>query len=520
MRSLAPTGVRWMEQMLIHGIGDLHGQPFRLLTWHKEFCERWFLWDDDYHYRLQGRDLYGYWHHTEALVGAETGASKTEFCAALAMLGLAGPKPFQRLAPVITVAAASFEQAGELFKQCQIMAGGTEDEPVEAAPLRGNFLVYDKEIRWKSGKPGLIRRVAARAATSEGGKESDLFADEVHEWHGATARVFDVRAKSLSKRTPPGRVIALSTAGVGRGAVPPADTDPLLWRLYARGLMLKGDDGRSRYLFDWVEGMPGIEQMRNDARALRRALKMMRAADETWSVDARLEEILTRKIPWVEAVRYYFNVFLAMHVDSWLNDIPGDWEECQHANHEPPEGADVVLGVDMALHQDSAAVVAAGLIEEDGVQYVGWSEKHFPPVNRLIDHRDIYNYITSREVNDRWNVVGVAYDPRFFTLMARDLDDEGFLTIEFPQSHERLIPADTLVYDLVVSHRLRHSGSAVINAHSGNAVWRDTDRGRFFSKAKNSGRHMDLLRAGAMATFELFIGQDLDFVEVVTLEKE
>ena len=111
MRNLAPEGVRWMEAMLVHGIGDLYGRPFRLLDWHKRFCDRWFLWDDAYLYELQDEQHRGYWHHTEALVGAETGASKTEFCAALAMLALAGPKPFQRVAPVITMAAASFEQA-------------------------------------------------------------------------------------------------------------------------------------------------------------------------------------------------------------------------------------------------------------------------------------------------------------------------------------------------------------------------------------------------------------------------
>lgn len=478
-----------MERTLIHGEGDLFGRPYRLLPWHREFLWRW--------YELDPTDPTAWWY-LEALVGAESGAVKTEFFAGLAMLEFAGPKEFRRLTPIITMAAASFDQAGELFGQAQIMAGGTSDAPVERAPLHGLFDVFDTEILYRDGMPGRIQRVAARAGTSEGGKETLLLGDELHEWLGAKGRVYTVRAKSLTKRTPnPGRVCGMSTAGVGRGQIPPIDTDPLLWRLYARGLVER-DDPQSRYLFDWREAPPEIETQRDNEPALRAALQRMRAADVAWIVDVRLREILTRKIPWNEALRYYFNRFTALAADSWLLELPGVWEECADDNAAPADGSEVVVGVDMALHHDSVGVIVAGRLSDGRV---GWHPRVWTPDGGKIDHLDVFGTIAGTYA-ERWRVRSVVYDPRFFEVPANMLEDQGFNVVEFPQSPDRLVAADGLLYELLRTHQLAHADDPALNEHARNAAWRETERGRYLSKAR-AGGHMDLVRAGSMATHEL-----------------
>lgn len=493
--SYGRTAIQWMQQQLIHGEGDRFGQPLRLLPWHREFLWRWYETDPSRPER---------WWYEEALVGGESGAIKTEFFAALAMLELAGPRRFRRTTPIITMAAASFEQAGELFRQAQIMAGGTADAPVERAPLHGLFQVFDTEILYGDGRPGRIQRVAARAGTSEGGKESLFLADELHEWVGDKGRVYDVRAKSLTKRTPPGRVCGMSTAAFGRGQVPPRDTDPLLWRLYARGLLEQGDPA-SRYLFDWREAPPEIEQKRDDPEAIRAALRMMRAADVAWSVEQRARDIETRKIPWAEAVRYYFNRFVQMAADSWLVELPGVWEECAAEDAAPPDGSDVVVGVDMALHHDSVGVIVAGR-HPDG--RIGWWPRAWAPQRGRIDHADVFATIVGT-LASRWRIQSVTYDPRYFELHARMLEDHGIAAIEFPQSPERLIPADGLTFELLRDHQLTHPNDPTLNAHAAAASWRETERGRYLSKGRSLG-HMDLIRAGSMATWELLAAQPED----------
>lgn len=496
-RTVGQHAIDWMGHYLIHGEGDLFGEPYQLLDWHKDFLLSWYEVDPE-----SPR-----WWYEEALVGAESGASKTEFFAALAVFEMCAargwdglPGAFHRKTHIITMSAASFEQAGELFRQAQIMAGGTEDAPAPS-PLRGRFVVQEKVILYADGAPGRIQRVAAKAATAEGGKESLLLGDELHEWQGQLARVWTVRAKSLTKRrTNPGRACAMSTAGLGRGSVPPADDDPLLWRQYARGL-LEQNNPNSRFLMSWAHPPEDIIYRRGDEAAIRSALEGMRAPDQTWSVEQRLNDIMSGKIPWPEALRYYFNLFINLTVESWLNEMPGVWEECADANATPPDGSEVVVGVDMAISHDSVGVVVAGFLPGD---QVGWWHKHFPPVDGRIDHVEVFNYITN-EIARRWRVKAVCYDPRFFELPARMMEDQGFQVVEFKQSPERLVVADGLIYELVRAKKLRHSGDTVLNEHAVNASWRQSDAGRYFSKSKSAG-HIDLLRAGSMATYELMAG--------------
>lgn len=475
-----------MEKYLIHGEGDRFGDRYQLLPWHREFLWRWYELDPGNPDR---------WWYIESLVGAERGAVKTEFFAGLALLEFGGPAKFRRLTPIIHMAAASYKQAGELFNQAQIMAGGTKDAPVEAAPLHGLFDVFEKDIQYADGRPGRIERLAAVAGTSEGGKTTLFLADELHEWTGRKERLYTVVSAALTKRTPPGRVCGMSTAAFGRGSTPPDDADPLLWRLYARGQIEAGNPG-SRFLFDWREA-PDFN--RDDPAALRAALAGMRAADVAWSVEVRAQEIETKKIPWHEAERYYLNRFAWMRRDSWLAEIPEVWEESRDPNGVPADGSDVIVGVDMALHGDSVGVVVAGHLTDGRIGW--WPRAWSPDGTGRIDHLDVFATIAGT-IAQRWKVKGVVYDPRFFEVPARMLEDQGFRVIEFPQSPERLVPADNHLFQLLVDHQLAFPENAQLDAHASNAAWRVTERGRYLSKGLSLG-HMDLIRAGSMATWEL-----------------
>jgi len=176
----------------------------------------------------------------------------------------------------------------------------------------------------------------------------------------------------------------------------------------------------------------------------------------------------------------------------------------------------VVVGVDMALKFDSAAIVVAGFL---GDGRIGWWHKHFPPVNGRIDHIAILNFIRT-DIAERWKVRAIAYDPKYFELPARILEmEDGFEMIEYKQSPERLVVADGLLYSLVRDRKLAIPNDPVLNQHATNAAWRLSDAGRYLSKAHSlkSGGQMDLIRAGSMATHELMAGLEEaeDFVWVI-----
>src|ERR1017187_1719427 len=214
-----PVGVRWMERFLICAEGDWFGKPLRLRPDQKRFVYRWY----------EFCPACGYWRYDEALRGAATGDGKTTFVAALECLEMCGPPQIAPVSPNIINAAASFEQADLLFAIAGVMLGG-RDQAVAEAPLCGYAEVYDTEIRYADGRPGIMKRVAAVAGTNEGGLPSLFVGDELHEWGdvGSTkARVHMVIGKSTRKRRMicrlpdgrevtrgPGRKLGISTAGL------------------------------------------------------------------------------------------------------------------------------------------------------------------------------------------------------------------------------------------------------------------------------------------------------------------
>jgi phage terminase large subunit-like protein len=83
-----------------------------------------------------------------------------------------------------------------------------------------------------------------------------------------------------------------------------------------------------------------------------------------------------------------------------------------------------------------------------------------------------------------------VYDPRFFELPGRLLEDEGILAIQFDQSPQRMAPACGLAFDLIIGGQIVHDGDPELAAHVKAAVKREQDRGFTLSKGK-SKRHID-----------------------------
>jgi hypothetical protein len=91
---------------------------------------------------------------------------------------------------------------------------------------------------------------------------------------------------------------------------------------------------------------------------------------------------------------------------------------------------EVVVAVDMALRRDSVAGVIARK-RADGkiaVQPRIWAA----PADGKIDHLEVLDHI--RGLARRYTVAEIVYDPRFFEVPARVVEDEGHNLVELPQS--------------------------------------------------------------------------------------
>ncbi|MGH3424799.1 MAG: hypothetical protein ACRDO8_08730, partial [Nocardioidaceae bacterium] len=474
------VGVRWIEDNLIFPEGDTFGEPFRLRDDQKLFLYRWY----EYCPRC------GEWRYDEGLRGAATGDGKTTFIAAVGCLEFAGPPQISPVSPNIPIAAASFEQADLLFGAAATMLGGRGDH-VKAAPLCGLFDVFDTEVRFKDGTPGVVRRVAAAAGTNEGGLPTLFLADELHEWGEVgdrKARVHTVISKSTAKRRTKrgkGRTLNLSTAGF--------DVDhSMLGDMYKRGCKVLRDPAAApRFLFDWQEAPDGLDYSTSGDRE-RAARAASKAADVTWNVRDRVAEWDKPNMPSHEWIRYYANRWVDVAEESWLAEHPAAWADCR-GEWQSAHGNPWVLAVDMALRQDSVAVDRVEQLP-DGRFAV--TARIWRPVDRRIDHAEVWGYIRDRAHGSGFR--GVVYDPRFFEVPGRLLEDEGVPVVQFDQTPALMAPACAKTFQLILERMIVHDGDPDFAAHVTAAVRRDQgDRGWTLSKGK-SKRQIDATVAMCM----------------------
>lgn len=499
--SLGDIAERWIDQNAICGEGDFFGQPLRLTADQRLIVWRWYEYDpatltEDSAAWVEAvragrvpdpslRPEPPEWRYREAFICCPKGEGKTEFCSAIGALEFAGPPVIAPRSPNVPIAAASFDQADELFSAVQVKCGGPKGAEVPESPLAGLFQVFDTEILFGDGRPGRLFRVAAQAGTKDGGKPTLFIADEVHEWTGNKARLHTVIANSIMKRRR-GRVLNLTTVGRGTFSAPPKDTDPLWWKMYVQALEAVHHPDRHPRLLAHVRQAPeGLNpaNRRDVEKGIRAASS---AADVFWDVGDRVGRFFDPKVPKHECIRYFWNRPTDADEESWLEEHPGVWAQGAKPRTKLVDGAEIGVAVDMALRHDSVAVLY-GTKRPDGRAVV--RARFFAARGGKIDHLEVWRFITG-ELAGRYRVQWIAYDPRFFELPAVMAEEQGFLMVEFPQSPERMAPACSHALDEIVNGRVVHDGDPVLAAHVNHAARREGERGFTLAKTKSKG-HID-----------------------------
>jgi phage terminase large subunit-like protein len=461
------VAVEWIEDNCICAEGDFYGQKMQLRLDQQRFLYRWYEYCPNCNQ----------WRYDEALRGEATGGGKTTFIAAVVVLEFAGPPQISVASPNIPIAAASFEQADLLFSTVATMCGG-RDQIAKESPLCGFFEVYDTEIKFSDGRPGRIFRIAAVAGTNEGGLPTLFVRDELHEWGdtgGNKARVATVVGKSTRKRRTPrgsGRIISLSTAGFDKD-------HSFLGALYKMGKKVERNPNVSlRFLMDWREAPDGLDYKLAKHRE-KAVIAASGAAGVLWNVRDRVGDWGKPAFPAHEWIRYYANRWVDIAEDSWLKDHPQAWAKCKGKWISDPANP-FVVAVDMALKRDSVAVSRLELLPDSRVAI---TSKIWAPEGGQIDHLDVFNHVRSLARGSGFR--GVVYDPRFFELPGRILEDEGIQTIQFDQSPQRMAPACGLAFDMIVASTIVHADDPDLNAHVVAAVKREQERGFTLSKGKS-----------------------------------
>jgi phage terminase large subunit-like protein len=171
-------------------------------------------------------------------------------------------------------------------------------------------------------------------------------------------------------------------------------------------------------------------------------------------------------------------------VESWLGASGRAVWEGLTSPWDFVEGAPTWVGVDIALRRDTSAVVA--MQRRDDGRYHAACRVWAPTGDRPVDVTDVMQYL--RELDDRYSVEAVSYDPRFFDVPAKMLADEGLAMIEIPQSVERMTTAVGGAYELIRGGQLTHDADEVFATQVLNAVARFNEHGFVLTKAEGRAR--------------------------------
>lgn len=498
----------WMEANLVHGEGDLEGEPFRLAGHMLRALFRWF----EYSPPRRGRPIV--YSHRKGVIGWPKGSAKTEFEQALALEQLEGPSIVVGT-PVVTVASVDGDMANELVYRASMMIP-PEDSP-QTSDLRERLRYVAGErhkiVHQRGYGRGRILATSQALGKNDGKLTSLLLADELHEWDyhsDAGAKRHGILERATNKRRG-SRQLNVSTAGWSIAS--------LLGAMYAYGCQVaSGEVVDPTFLFEWWEASDhwDLDDPAQLEAAIREANPM--AAEVDWLVDQLARSYREHKLRGKvgEFLRYHLNRWVeAQDGAAWLDDIrlwdaravtdgvlvPGPGGSM--VAPPPPDDVDVVLGFDGSETGDSTALVGATVEPEPYIWVVDCWERpeRDPEGGWRVPVTEVEDRIVAECTRRGRHVVEVAADVAYWRgSLERLREQHGVPVVEFPQSNDRLGPACERAYEAITRGQMTHDGDPRLRRHIANARRRETEHGvRISKKHVMSRRWIDLAIAAVMA---------------------
>lgn len=504
-RTLGPLVVEWIEANLCHGPGDVQGQPLVLDDEQVRFLMRAYAIDDS------GRRLV-----RRAVYSRPKGRAKSELAAAVCCAEALGPVRIARDECGNPVWDDEGYPVGAPVTSPIVLCVATEEGQADNTYAAVHYMLTEGAI---AGTPGLdvgltrtfipgggvIRAVTAKASSKDGGKETFVNFDEPHlyvtpELHRLVATI----RRNLAKRRAAEPWSLETTTMYAPGEESVAEHSHRYAQRIADGSVR--DPG---FLFDHREGPDPSGFDYDDDDQLRAALvEAYGEAAEWMDMERLIAEARDPGTSRSDFTRYFLNRPSRNEEALWIKRA--EWSALADPDAEIPDGAEVVVGVDVGIVGDSTAVAWAHR-RDDGrvvVRARVWAAKpevrahvHVPGGRVMLDA--IEGFIL--ELAERYRVESVVYDPRFFEHAAQHLSDQGMLVADLNQGSAAMADAYQAFYDSIGQGTTVHDGDPVLAAHVTACVAHMTDRGWKVRKLRSSegapGARIDALVAAVMARY-------------------
>lgn len=466
-----------MERELVHGEGDLEGEPFTLAPHMLRALYRWFEYDPD-------TRLY---FHNKGLLGWPKGSVKSEFASALGLEHMEGPS-WTPGSPVVTVAAVDGDQADELVRIAGMMV---RDRPV------GDRLEVNNGRILQRGGGGRMLATSSALGKNDGKRTSLLLADEIHEWDGIAAAPGGAKRHGILERNTNkrrnGRQLNITTAGFS--------LESLAGAMYSYGLQVSSDPPEVHdpaFLFDWYEASHqwDLEDPEQLVCAIIEANPMAAVVPDL--VDRLVRSYREHKLRGEEQdfLRYHLNRWVGVLEDAFLPDI-ALWR-ARVGEGVPKDGTAVVLGFDGSRNGDSTALMGATVGHVPHWFVIGHWERQQGQREWEVPIEEVEAAIIL--AHRRWKVAHMVADFSYWHRTLSPLAQKLGTIEEIPQSGKRLSAASMRGYEAITRGQMTHADHSALNRHMANCRRQDTEWGfRVVKEHSRSLRFIDLAVAGLFA---------------------
>jgi phage terminase large subunit-like protein len=470
-RSLGAKAVRWIQANVVHGEGDMAGEPFILRPDQVEYL--WRL------YEIDPAD--GGWWYERAYYEAPKGDGKTMLHAAIALCDAFGPTADR--SPNVPVAAAAGEQA----KQDGIYSRLRQIVEAEQCPLRPFLLVEVDTITRKDGQPGKIRVLPANGNTTDGGLPTTFIADEVQDWFHSAADAHERNENSTTKRRM-GRSVACSTPGARRG------DQSVGWRLHDHGAKVaSGQVDDPRFLFVCHRATDAeVQHLMSAPTSAKADPVILEAAVRRANVGAderKIQRLLRRfhEMPRHRFCRFHLGVWPTGGGKLWMA-MDRFVERRDMTRGIPAPGTEIVAAFDGSYNHDATAVIAQTL---DGYWFGARAWR--PEPGRVVDRAEVDAYL--HELARTYKLRALACDPPGWHEEVEGWRREwgDAVVIDWP-THVITRSSDAVgamfadVMDGLVSYE-GHETGPVLEANVGNAFTKTTRFGDYIVKESDDSEN-------------------------------
>jgi phage terminase large subunit-like protein len=244
------------------------------------------------------------------------------------------------------------------------------------------------------------------------------------------------------------------------------------------------------------------------------------------------------RLPW-QTDEYYEEqmgslrpaAFLRLHMNQWVTSheafIPIEWFDEAARLYEGPVTIwtdhpmryfPIYVAVDAGIKRDSTALVGVGYDGQRGKVGLAFHYIWTPSKGNQVD-LDLTVEAKLRELNTKFNIVSVVYDPTHLLQTMLRLKQLGMPTREFPQNVNLMTSASQLLYDLFKNKHFEAYQDDELRRHIQMAVAETNSRGFRIVKNKVSRRHfIDGAIATAMASYEAVNSGGVDISQAVVIE--